>query len=183
MTLFGAIAIQLLTFFLTKLLDSVSVFTCFCHTRDSRQVSSLVGLMTCNAWLWFLLLALNQYVCRGEERESKSCFKKVEMPLYSGIVWAAQIQGMASVSVTVDVEGRPSKIAVKSSHEAMTNWLTYWFSKQEYMRDCKSNPLRLSFKYQLEGKPTEAPVNRLIVRHPDMFEVISTPPKLQMSVD
>ena len=141
--------------------------------------------MNAAKWALFGFVLLNGTTfLYAEDVPALWCIDKMELPVYEGIFWQAQITGNALVSILVAKDGKASDVKVKSSpHPAMTLWLERSFRKAIFLNTCVGKTLEIALQYKLEGRLTENPENRITIRYPGEFVIMAGPPLLHGSID
>ena len=131
----------------------------------------------------FVLLSTTTFLS-AEEVPALWCIDKMEVPVYEGIFWQAQITGNALISILVAKDGKASEVKVKSSpHPAMNMWLERSFRKATFLKNCVGETLQIALQYKLDGRLTENPENRIAVEYPGKFIITAGPPILHGSID
>jgi hypothetical protein len=104
------------------------------------------------------------------------CVAEMDIPVYGGVIWQARVTGQASAVVTIGKNGIPLTVEVGSPHEALTNWLKWWFSKSRFQPRCAGQSIELRLVYRQEGEANAEPRNQVKFRSPNTFEIIANPP-------
>ncbi len=121
---------------------------------------------------------------RAEDQSALSCISSLAVPGYAGLFWKAQTTGDVRLRLVLSKEGAVSDVrVVESPHPSFAIWLPQWFKKSSFLSRCGGKTLEITLRYQLEGKPSESPDNRIVVKYPDTFEIIASPPISHPIVD
>lgn len=111
------------------------------------------------------------------------CIEQMTLPVYAGLVWQAQVVGVATVRLVVSWDGSASEVTIESPHKTLTAWVAGALRSARFRRECKGQAVVLTFKYSLQGEKRAAPDNQITVRHPGIVEIRAHPPVLRETVD
>ena len=103
------------------------------------------------------------------------CVEELNIPVYAGALWRAQVTGDVMVSIQI-LADRRAKAVAKSTHISLSKYVEQEIIKSKFRPACMGRTIEIFLRYRQEGLIDEGPVNRLKFRPPNRFEVIACPP-------
>ena len=115
----------------------------------------------------------------GQTRETLACVARLELPPYSPLARAAQIQGRIDASFTVAREGAPENIIVSGTNELLRRWVEErLLAKSTFRKDCTGEKLALRVVFILAPPRTRLDYCEITLVAPNIIEVRSKLPEL-----
>jgi hypothetical protein len=104
------------------------------------------------------------------------CVVELNLPAYSGIEWQARLAGTAEVKIRVGKYGRAADISVVGIHQVLAVLIRGALEKSIFVSSCEGRTLSYKLTLEIEGPPSQGPVNSVKVRPPNHYIITANPP-------
>ena len=106
-----------------------------------------------------------------------ACIEELKIPPYQGIVWQAQLTGIAKVTLIVSENGKAADLSVSGVHKALALWIRSHIEGARFHSTCAGHQLEYTFSYRLEGERSLVPFSSVVLRAPGHFIITGRPPE------
>ena len=139
--------------------------------KTKSAVEWVVGIRTV-----VLVLGYCGNMTNAQSSPPQDCLIELNVPVYSSIVWQAQLSGTATVEVRIGTEGEVAGVRVEGVHDALKGLIQIQLAESKFRKECAGRSMSYRLTYRLRGLATSRPENALKFRPPNHFLITAGPP-------